>query len=213
MKKFLAIFMALLVFSAFSVNALAASSPVSVGERIVDVYSWSTGQLVLLGTITYEVFSDGSVQVKGTTITSPNFKVNPDGTITLTRTTTSENRFIGWLILGEYEIVSGSLLGDTVTIRTKGDIKVYEMYDLPPFIDSTIKEFFNYLLGLFKDITKPTTTKPGETTTKPVVTTTKPAGPDDKDPVSPPTGSNFLAFGAVALLSLSAAVVAKKRRD
>ncbi len=226
MKKFLAVFMALLIFSAFSVNALAASSPVSVGERIVSIYSWSSGQVVLLGTITYEVFSDGSVKVKGTTSTSPNFAVNPDGTITLTRTKSSDNKFIGWLILGEYDIVSGTLLSDKVTIRSKGDIKVYEMYDLPPFIDSTIKVFFNDLMSLFKElttikpgettITKPgeTTTKPSETTTaKPGETTTKPIGPIDEGPVSPPTGNNLLALGAIALISLSVAVVAKKRHD
>ncbi len=208
MKRILAVVLAFLVISAFSVTAFAAPSPVSVGERTVTIYSWATGKLEVLGTITFEVFDDGSVQVKGTTITSPNFKVNPDGTITLTKTKTSDNTFLGWVILGDYDIVSGSLLSDTLTIRPKGDIKVYEMYALPPFTESNLKQLYEYLMGLLKQIITPTTTVPGETTTKPA------PGPDDKDPVSPPTGSNILALGAIMVLSLSAiAVVAKKRHD
>ena len=208
MKKTLAIVLAFLVISAFSVTAFAAPSPVAVGERIVEIYSWSTGQRVLLGTITYTIFDDGSVEFKSATSESPNFIVNDDGTITLKRTKTSDYQFLGWLILGDYDVVSGSLLGDTVTIRPNGDIKAYEMYALPPFTESNIKQLYEYLLGLFKQITTPTTTVPGETTTKPA------PGPDDDNPVSPPTGSNMLALGAVMLLSLSAvAVVAKKRRD
>jgi len=208
MKRILAVVLAFLVISAFSVTAFAAPSPVSVGERTVTIYSWATGKLEVLGTITFEVFDDGSVQVKGTTITSPNFKVNPDGTITLTKTKTSDNTFLGWVILGDYDIVSGSLLSDTLTIRPKGDIKVYEMYALPPFTESNLKQLYEYLMGLLKQIITPTTTVPGETTTKPA------PGPDDKDPVSPPTGSNMLALGAIMVLSLSAiAVVAKKRHD
>jgi hypothetical protein len=37
------------------------------------------------------------------------------------------------------------------------------------------------------------------------------AGDEDDSPWSPPTGSNLLALGAIALLSVSVAVVAKKR--
>lgn len=208
MKRILAVVLAFLVISAFSVTAFAASSPVAVGERIVTIYSWATGQLEELGTITFEVFDDGSVKVKSSTSTSPNFVVNADGTITLKKTKTSENQFLGWVILGDYDVVSGSLLSDTVTIRPKGDIKVYEMYALPPFTESNLKQLYEYLMGLLKQIITPTTTVPGETTTKPA------PGPDDKDPVSPPTGSNMLALGAIMVLSLSAiAVVAKKRHD
>ncbi len=146
MKKVLVSVLVIVILATMSLTAFAAASPVSVGEYTVTVGSYATGELQ-----------------------PADYTVNPDGTITVRRAASSELEFEGWKISGKYEIVSGSLMGDTLTIRPLGDIRVIEMYDCAA------------------------------------------AGAEDTNPTSPPTGSNLLALGAIAMLSLSVAVVAKKR--
>lgn len=146
MKKLLVSILVIVVVATMSLTVFAALSPVSVGEHKVTAGSYATGELG-----------------------PADYVVNEDGTITLTRAAESEFEFEGWKITGEYEIVSGSLTGDTITIRPLSDVRIIEMYDCAA------------------------------------------AGAEDDGPTSPETGSNLLAFGTVALLSLSVAYVAKKR--
>lgn len=149
MKKLLVSMLVVVVAVTMSLSVFAAVSPVSVGEFKVTLLYNASGELLPMDSSTYTV--------------------NDDGTITLTRSADSKYEFEGWKVEGEYEIVSGSLTGDTVTIRPLSDITITEMYKLDA------------------------------------------AGAVDDGDKSPPTGSKLLAFGTVALLSLSAAYVAKKR--
>lgn len=149
MKKLLVSMLVVVVAVTMSLSVFAAVSPVSVGEFKVTLLTNASGELLPMDPSTYTV--------------------NDDGTITLTRSADSKYEFEGWKVEGEYEIVSGSLTGDTVTIRPLSDITITEMYKLDA------------------------------------------AGAVDDGDKSPPTGSKLLAFGTVALLSLSAAYVAKKR--
>lgn len=149
MKKLLVSILVIVVALTMSLSVFAAASPVSVGEFKVTLLSNASGKILPM---------DAS-----------DYTVNDDGTITLTRHAESEFEFESWKVEGEYEIVSGSLTGDTVTIRPLSDLTITEMYNLEV------------------------------------------AGAVDDKPTSPPTGSNLPALGAVALFSLSAAYVAKKR--
>ena len=61
---------------------------------------------------------------------SGNYKVEDDGTITLTVSKDSDYIFVKWAIDGEYEIVSGSLTSKTLVIRPLSDLDVEEAYDV-----------------------------------------------------------------------------------
>lgn len=147
MKKMFSIFVAVALIAALSLTAFAYTpSPVSVGEFKVTVDSYATGEL---GPGTYTV--------------------NDDGTITVYRSAESDYEFLGWKIYGEYEIVSGTLKSDTLTVRPLSDIRIVEMYDCPA------------------------------------------AGAEDDSDTSPETGNNLVPLAVLSILSLSVAVVAKKR--
>jgi len=108
MKKLLAIVFSVVILAAFmAVPALAEGSPVGEVVHKVEVTSNSTGEDV---TTTYEV-KDGE-------------------TITLTKTEGSDYEFKGWVITGEYEIVSGDVNSDEIVIKPLSDIKVLESYDV-----------------------------------------------------------------------------------
>ncbi len=59
-----------------------------------------------------------------------NYKVEKDGTITLTISEDREYDFVKWAIDGEYEIVSGSLTSKTLVIRPLSDLDIEEAYDV-----------------------------------------------------------------------------------
>lgn len=109
MKKVLSVFVAVAIVAALSLTAFAYTpSPVSVGEFNVRVDSYATGEL-----------GPGS------------YTVNEDGTISVTRVAESDYNYLGWKIYGEYEIVSGTLKSDTLTVRPLSDLRIVEMYDCP----------------------------------------------------------------------------------
>ena len=108
MKKFLAVLFSVVILATFmAVPALAEKSPEGEVVHKVEITTNSTGEDV---TTTHEV-KDGE-------------------TITLTKTEGSDYEFKGWVITGDYEIVSGTLTSDTIVIKPLGDITVEELYDV-----------------------------------------------------------------------------------
>ena len=212
MKKVLASVMVLVLLATLSLTAFGADSPISVGEWKVEGFTHYPGAINPLDPAT----------------------VGQD-TITYTKSPTQSGyQFDGWTISGtegvDYEIVSGDLTSDTIVIRPLNDITVTENYTKLPVsetaptkfdgtvypggtgpvvpsggkITTPIFEFIDWIMSLF-DKTPPTTTPP--TTTTPTT-----PGPTDKGPTAPNTGgSNLPAMGALALLAMSAAFIAKKR--
>lgn len=219
MKKVLASVMVLVLLATLSLTAFGAGSPISVGEWLVEGFTHYPGDTEPLA----------PTAVGQTTITFTKTPTEPgyqfDGwTITLEDGTTA--------VLGvDYEIVSGNSMSDTIVIKPLNDITVTENYSKIPTTTETaptkfdgtvypggtgpvvpsggkittpIFEFIDWVMSLF-DKTPPTTTPP--TTTTPTT-----PGPTDKGPTAPNTGgSNLPAMGALALLALSVAFIAKKR--
>lgn len=108
MKKFLAILFSIVILATFmAVPAFAESSPVGKVVHKIEVISNATGEDV---TTTYEV-EDGD-------------------TITFTKTDGSDYEFKGWVITGDYEIVSGDLNSDELVVKPLSDLKVVESYDV-----------------------------------------------------------------------------------
>lgn len=116
MKKVLASVMVIVLLAALSLTAFGAGSPVSVGEWKVEGFTNYPGTLTYLPE-----------------------KSHTDQTITYTKTPTADGyEFDGWTItledgttavLGDdYELVSGTLMSDTIVIRPLNDITVTENY-------------------------------------------------------------------------------------
>lgn len=98
MKKIVALIMAVLMLAAVAVPTFAADSKENPIVFTVDVSSQNSS--------------------KGTVLKV----LNADGTVTLTASPIT-NEFTKWVITGEYEIVSGSLTDEVITIKPISDIK------------------------------------------------------------------------------------------
>lgn len=116
MKKVLASIMVIVLLAALSLTAFGAGSPVSVGEWLVSGFTHYPGATDPLAPTTV-----------GQT------------TITYTKTPTEPGyQFDGWTITKEdgttavkdtdYELVSGTLMSDTIVIKPLNDLKVTENY-------------------------------------------------------------------------------------
>lgn len=88
MKKILTVVLVIALMSTFCLAAFATNSP--AGK-----------------TISVSAKGNGSVQKVA----------NSDGTITLTGKSNAGDTFIGWLIEGDYEIVSGSLKSPVLVVK------------------------------------------------------------------------------------------------
>ncbi|MDO4743106.1 MAG: hypothetical protein Q4B04_03610 [bacterium] len=88
MKKILTVVLVIALMSTFCLAAFAVESP--------------TGT-----TITVSAKGNGSVEKTA----------NSDGTFTLTAKNNTGDSFVGWLIDGDYEIVSGSLKSPVIVIK------------------------------------------------------------------------------------------------
>ena len=102
MKKFIAIIMAIMLVA--SVAAFTASAKESPAP--VDYYS-----------MTAEAVGDGEASV-----TPAKIQIGSDGTATFTATEKG-GKFIKWELIGDYEIVSGSLTDKVVVIKPSSDVK------------------------------------------------------------------------------------------
>jgi hypothetical protein len=160
MKKFIALMITVLVLVASfgTLTAFAADSPEAKPTYKVEVTTYSSGKAE---TGTYTTLEDGTVK--------------------LTRTENTDEKFTGWVIDGkegvDYVIVSGSLTSDELVIKLLTDVKIEESYDVEG--------------------------SKGEG--KPEV------GDKNDSTQSPPTGNNALASVVVlGMLSLAGAVAVKK---
>lgn len=100
MKKILSIGIVLVMMLTMAIGTFAATveSPVGDEEYLVEVERGTTG---------------GTVAVKD----------NGDGTYTITATPDSTHQFVRWDIVGQYEIVSGSVTSNVMVIKPLSDIK------------------------------------------------------------------------------------------
>ena len=160
MKKIIALMITVLILIASfgTLTAFAADSPEAKPTFKVDVTTYSSGKAE-----------------------TGLFTTLEDGSIKLTRTVKSDEKFTGWVIDGkegvDYVIVSGSLTSDELIIKPLNDIKIEESYDVAG--------------------------SKGEG--KPEV------GEKNESTQSPPTGNKALASVAVlAMVSLAGAVAVKK---
>lgn len=224
------------------------SSATKIGEFEISLFSYASGYFLNAGTAKFDRYDNGTSIIRKSPFLSeatglplmntasmltPNFMVNPDGTVTLTRSK-SEYAFVGWVLDGDYQIVAGNAGSDSITISVVNGhgetafgklgadgywadvpvMGVYEMYDVTPLIRDTAKDVFDKLKKLVddynakKDAGKETTTAAPAGTTKPNTT----AGKVDNGTKSPGTGgSNLPSLAVVILLSSTVAIVAKKR--
>lgn len=151
MKKIMSVVFALILVSVLSVSAFAAGSVVA---DIVKDYDGGTG--------TY------SQNASGTEFTFT--ADNKDG-----------YNFVGWEIEGNYEIVSGSLDSESVTVRFLDDVTLEEVSELAEPIFEAVDDD--------------------------VPSTTKDSG---KEPGSPDTGDS-MAVAFLAVAALGGLVVSKKK--
>lgn len=230
--------------AATTAEPTTAKPVVKIGEYEVSVFSYASGYFLNVGTAKFDRYDNGTSIIRKSTFLSdatglplvntasmltPNFMVNPDGTVTLTRSK-SDYAFVGWVLDGDFQIVSGNAGSDSITISVVNghgetvfgklgadgywsDIPVmgvYEMYDVTPLIRDTTKDVFDKLKKLVDDYKakKEVTTAAPVVTTKPATT----AGKVDNGTKSPGTGgSNLSSLAVIILLSSTVAIVAKKR--
>ncbi len=111
MKKAVALFGSLFLILSFvcllAVPASAVKSP--AGESVFQ--------------ITVTTFFNG-VREPG------DYTMQDDGTILLTISPKGEYTFTGWMIDGDYEIVSGDLKSEKLVIRPLSDLKIEEAYNV-----------------------------------------------------------------------------------
>lgn len=154
---------------------------------------------------------------------TPNFMVNPDGTITLTRSK-SDYPFVGWVFDGDYQFITGNAGSDSITISVVKDhgetvfgklnadghwsdipiLGVYEMYSI-----ATVDYFPEDVVDRLKKMVDDFNAKQDEKTTA-AVATTKPGKVDDSSKSPGTGGSNLPALAVVILLSSTVAIVTKK---
>lgn len=104
MKKFLSLFLALTLLSAFGTVAFAAKSPVGTKKHKVTVTTSYNDKTVV------KSVEDGS-----------NYTLNAD--------TAEGFDFLKWTIDGNYDIISGDLSSAKIVIKPKGDISACAVYD------------------------------------------------------------------------------------
>lgn len=171
MKKLISILVAtILVFSVASTFASAEVSP--EGDK------------------TYKVTIDLGVREE-----EPSFSYVTEGdTITLTANTKSKDeefKFVRWTIIGEYEIISGSLTSETLVIRPLGDISVVQVLE-----------------QYYEDDKLPDDEKDDDKDKKP---SKKPQGDKNDSETSPPTNDNMLLIlSGIFFASLLATAVSRK---
>lgn len=158
MKKIMSVVLALILVSALSVSVFAAGSVVA---PIINDYEGGTA------TITQDTTGNGRE-------------------FTFTVDTKDGYNFVGWEIDGNYEIVSGSLDSETVTVRFLDDVAIEDISAEP----------------IFEEIGTDEPDEPTEPEEK--TTTTK------KKDVSPKTGDS-MAMVALATVALAGVVVSKKK--
>lgn len=150
--------------------------------------------LVLVSALSVSVFAAGSV-------VAPVVKDYDGGTVTIAQDTTGNAtagkeftfsvetkdgyNFLGWEIDGNYEIVSGSLESETVTVRFLDDISIEDIGAEPIF-------------EAIDDADEPTDDDDEPTTTA------------EKEETSPKTGDS-MAMVALAAVALAGVVVSKKK--
>ncbi len=220
---------------------------VEVGTQKVAVFSWATGIMLPCGTAEYTLFNSGSPKIKSPALLGKNLTVNADGTVTFTRTEKSgnkfvggENKFVGWALDGEFEVISGSATSDELTVRIikgrdiAGVVKddegnyiykddqdnaiivdnifgAYEMYDVSETVKGVVKVSYDALMVLHDHLVEFHKAHGGDL----LPTKDKPAdtdkAADDKTDI-PETGSGSLtALAVVMVLSSTVAIVTKKR--
>ena len=207
------------------------------GTQKVAVFSWATGIMLPCGTAEYTTFNFGSPKITSApSLVGKNFMLNDDGTVTFTRTEKSgnafvggENKFVGWALDGEFEVIDGDAKSDSLTVRiiTGRDIIVkdeiadnifgaYEMYDVSGTVKGIAEEAYKAGMLLHDHLIKLIDKLKDMDCELPVITT-KPAETDkpadeDTDDTSPDTGSGSMAaLAVVMILSSTAAIVTKKR--
>lgn len=112
MKKLIAILVSVFVLVSLCVTMAVpamAATPSAEGEEVFKINVSS--------------FAEG-------TKTPGSYKVEKDGTITLTISKDRDYDFVKWAIDGDYEIVSGSLTSKTLVIRPLSDLDIEEAYDV-----------------------------------------------------------------------------------
>lgn len=174
MKKLISILIAtILVFSVASTFVSAEVSPE--------------------GNKTYKVTIDYGVEDK-----KPSFSYVTEGdTIALTSNTKSEEgkfKFVRWTIVGEYEIISGSLTSENLVIRPLGDISIVQV----------LEEYY-------EEDNLPDDEKEDEEDEEDKKPSKKPQGDKNDSETSPPTNDNMLLIlSGIFFISLLATAVSRK---
>lgn len=107
MKKVISVMLTVLLLAALTVTVCAEPSPTGGVYHTVEYITYETGEAVSNPVITVE---DGE-------------------TVTFNGNDNEKFTFAGFTIQGQYEIVSGSLEGPSITIRPLGDLVVTANYN------------------------------------------------------------------------------------